>query len=89
MVITAIHRARALFADLAPEVAGVYRWLAATTAGHPHPLFVLNNMSSAAGFGAVFCSLVAGAGRRRKSSGIEFSHNSAPAAERKAFLHSG
>ena len=86
---TAIHRARALFAGLAPEVAGVYRWLAAATAGHPHPLVTLNGMSIVAGYGAMFCSLVAGAGRRRKSSGITVSHNKASAAERKAFLHSG
>jgi len=89
MIITAIQRAKALLTDLAPEVGGAYRWLAAATAGHALPLVVLNRMSVAAGFGAVCCSLAAGAGRRRESSGIKVSHNSASTAGRTAFLHSG
>jgi hypothetical protein len=89
MILAAIHRAKALFADLAPRVGGVYRWLIAAAAEEPRPLVTLNGKSIAAGYGAVFCSLAPGTGRRRKSSGITISHNSATAAERSGFLHSG
>jgi len=89
MIIAAIHRAKALFADLAPRVGGVYRWLIAAAVEETRPLVTLNAKSIAAGYGAVFCALAPGAGRRRKSSGVAISHNSASAAGEEAFLHSG
>ena len=89
MVITAIQRAKALFADLAPQVGGVYRWLIAATADETRRLVTLNRKSIAVGYGAVFCSLAPRAGRRRKSSGIAISHDNTSAAGRRGFLHSG
>jgi len=89
MVITAIHRAKALFAAVAPKVGGVYRWLISATADETRRLVTLNRKSIAAGYGAVFCSLAPRAGRQRKSSGIAISHDNASAAGRRGFLHSG
>ena len=89
MIIAAIQQAKALFADLAPQVGGAYRWLAAATGGRLHPLVLLNRISIAAGCGAVFCSLAREAGRGPQSSGIKLSHNNASPDRRSAFLHSG
>lgn len=89
MIITAIKRAKALFADRAVQVGEVYCWLVAAASDEVRPLATLNAMSIAAGYGAVFCSLAARAGRRRESSGIAISHNSASAGRRSRFLHSG
>ncbi|MFW5806240.1 MAG: hypothetical protein ACOCWU_01100 [Spirochaetota bacterium] len=49
MIITVIERAKALFADLAPQVGGVYRWLVVATAEEMRPLVTLNAMSVTSG----------------------------------------
>ena len=85
----AIHRAKALFPDLAPQVGEAYRWVKDATGGHNRPIIVLNARSIALGYGAVFCSLAVGAGRRMHSSGIRCSHDNASAAGDPPLLHSG
>lgn len=89
LIHTGIHRAKALFTHLVPQVGEAYRWLKEATGGHNRPIIVLNARSIALGFGAVFCSLAVGAGRRTRNSGIRVSHDSTSAAVAPALLHSG
>jgi hypothetical protein len=89
LIRTAIHRAKALFGDLACEIGEAYRWLQEATAGDSRPIVVLNRRSIALGYGAVFCSLAVGAGRRRSISGIRASHENASAGIGVPPIHSG
>jgi hypothetical protein len=89
LIYIAIHRAKALFTDLVPQVGEVYRWLREATGGHNRPIIVLNARSIACGYGAMFCSLAVGAGRRTRISGIATSHDNASAVGAPPLLHSG
>jgi hypothetical protein len=89
LIYTAIHRAKALFGDLAVQIGEVYHWLKEATAGDPRPIVVLNRRSIALGYGAVFCSLAVGAGRQTHISGIRSSHDNASAGRAPPLLHSG
>jgi hypothetical protein len=89
LIHTAIHRAKALFWDLASQIGETYRWLKEATAGDPRPIIGLNVRSIALGYGAVFCSLAVGAGRRTRISGIRFSHDNASAGIGAPLINSG
>ena len=89
LVCAAIHQAKALFGDSAPLIGQPYGWLKEATAADPRPIFTVNTWSVAGGYGAVFCSLAAGAGRRTRSSGIGFSHDSTSVGVAAPVLHSG
>jgi len=89
LIHTAIHRAKALFDDLVSQIGEAYRWLQETTAGDPRPIVLLNRRSTALGYGAVFCSLPRGTGRRRHISGIRFSHDNTSAGIGAPLIHSG
>jgi len=89
LIYTAIQRAKVLFGDLAVQIGEVYHWLKEATAGDPRPIIVLNACSIALGYGAVFCSLAVGAGRRRRNSGIRFSHDNTSAGIGTPLIHSG
>lgn len=89
LIHTAIHRAKALFGSLASQIGEPYRWLLAATAGDSRPVVMLNRRTIASGYGAVFCCLAVGAGRRSRSSGIKISHDNATAGAGLLLLHSG
>lgn len=89
LIRTAIHRAKALFCDLASQIGEAYRWLKEATAGDPRPIIGLNARSIALGYGAVFCSLAVGAGWRTRISGIRSSHDNTSAGIGMPFIHSG
>ena len=89
MILTAIHRAKALFGEIPVHTREPYRWLRALTLGALHPIVVLNRRSTDNGYGALFCCLTADAGRRRGSAGIRTSHHNPSAAGIGPLLHSG
>lgn len=89
LIHTAIHRAKALFSTLVTHIGEPYRWLQEVTAGDPHPVGVLNRRSISLGYGAIFCALAGGAGRRMHSSGIRSSHDNASVVRGRPLLHSG
>ena len=89
LIHTAIHRAKALFGDLASHIGEAYRWLKEATADDLRPIVLLNRRSIALGYGAVFCSLAGGVGRRMHISGIRSSHDNASAGIGVPFIHSG
>ncbi len=89
LIHTAIHRAKALFCELAVPIGEAYRWLKEATVGDPRPIVLLNRRSIALGYGAVFCSLARGAGRRGRISGIRSSHDNASAGIGPPLIHSG
>ena len=74
-ILAGIHRAKALFPDRGDHSLALWQWLLDAAGGVTRPAYRLNTLSIAAGWGAVFCSLTPGAGRRDTKSGTGSSHD--------------
>jgi hypothetical protein len=88
-LVAGVHQARALFPERESHGPGPWRRLIDMSGTHLRPIFELNRSSIAAGWGAVFCSLTLGAGRRLEKPGRRSSHNKHSARSRKGFIDSG
>jgi hypothetical protein len=73
-ILVGIHRAKALFPDRGDHRLSPWKWLIDVAESSAHPVYRLNRLSIAAGWGAVFCSLTAVAGRRADIQGMVGSH---------------
>lgn len=87
-VLIAIHQAKALFPQHGDHSLPPYRWLIGA-AGAERPVYTLNRLSIDRGWGAVFCSLAVGAGRRAKTAGRSGSHDTRTAGNPTALVDSG
>jgi hypothetical protein len=74
-ILTGIHRAKALFLHQAGHRMSPWEWLIDAVGRSAHPVHRLNTLSIAAGWGAVFCALAPGAGRRTTKAGTSVSHD--------------
>lgn len=74
-LLAGIHRTKALFPDWGNHGLPAWQWLIDAAGGTAHPVYRLNRLSVAAGWGAVFCALAADAGRRTTKAGTGGSHD--------------
>ena len=74
-ILTGIHRAKALLPGVGDHHLPAWQWLIEAAGTGDHPAYTLNTLSIAAGWGAVFCSLTPGAGRRTTKAGTSRSHD--------------
>ncbi|SIR02892.1 hypothetical protein SAMN05920897_12613, partial [Alkalispirochaeta americana] len=75
-LLAGIHRAKALFLARGDHGLPPWRWLIdAAGGGSTHPVYRINRLSIAAGWGAVFCALDPGAGQRDSKAGAGSSHD--------------
>ena len=73
--VKAIRQAKALFPQEGDHSLPHWQWPQSVTGGKFHPVYRLNSISIAAGWGAIFCALAAGAGGRTSRSGTAGSHD--------------
>ena len=78
-ILAGIHRAKALFLARGDHGLAPWDWLIDAAGGSAHPVYRLNRLSIASGWGAVFCALASGAGRRNTKAGTGSSHDIASA----------
>ena len=88
-ILSAIQRGKALFFNSGDHKLSAYEWLIDVTGRSVHPVYRLNRLSIAAGWGAVFCALTPGAGRRNWKAGTGSSHNKPSARIVGEFIDSG
>jgi hypothetical protein len=74
-IVAGIHRAKALFLDRGDHRLSPWQWLNDVAERSGHPVYRLNRLSIAAGWGAVFCALAPGTGRRCIKAGTGNSHD--------------
>jgi hypothetical protein len=84
-----IHQAKALFPDWGDHSSSAWQWLIGASGGSARPVYALNRLSIGAGWGAIFCSLAAGAGRRAGNTGRGGSHDTGTATVRSTPIDSG
>lgn len=78
-LIRGIHQAKALFPDLGDHRLHTWDWLLHATGEATHPVYRLNTLSIAAGWGAVFCALTPVSRYWNRKPGRGFSHKKASA----------
>lgn len=74
-ILAGIHQAKALFPSRGNHRLPPWQWLIDAAGGSAHPVYRLNRLGIAAGWGAVFCALAPGAGRRITKAGTGRSHD--------------
>lgn len=88
-LIRGIHQAKALFPDLGDHRLHTWDWLIHATGETTQPVFRLNTLSIAAGWGAVFCALTPVSGYRNGKSGRGVSHDRTTARRPEGPIDSG
>lgn len=78
-ILAGIHRAKALFLEWGDHRLPPWQWLIDAAERSAHPVYRLNRLSIAAGWGAIFCALASGAGLRTTKAGAGSSHDIASA----------
>jgi len=78
-ILAGIRQAKVLFPDRGDHRLHGWKWLLDAAGSVPRPVYRLNTLGIAAGWGAVFCALAPGAGRHTTKAGIGSSHDIASA----------